>query len=592
MKVHLAQINPTPLDFEGNVRQHIIEYKIAVQNECDICVFPELSIPGYLCADKMYKRDFVLRNKESLRALRQVTEEHDTMMVVGYVDANLTGQGKPFKNMLAVIHRGEIIGTYQKWLLPFYDVFDEPRYYAAGKDTLVMDIAGMRCGFTICEDLWNDKGQDDYNHLENPIQKYRELGVEVMINISSSPYSRSKPILRERMISKIAGDFKYLVYVNQYGGMDELVFDGRSSVFSKATCKMSIVPPYKPIHVDDIDEDVGVGRSVELDEKCPYFDQRYSEDHLKMALLGLHDYAKKCGINQFVVGSSGGIDSAVVIAMAATVFDPKSVHCIKMPGPYSSDRSVEDATALHEALGTTDWIRKIDRVEEEIHRNVRSMELDVKAGGYNSVADENIQARARGQVVMFHANAINALALTTGNKTEMALGYCTLYGDMNGGFNPLVDVEKMQVYEFARLLNKYHKKEVVPQSIIDAAPSAELAPGQTDEASLLPYPILDFIVRFYVEEYVDEWDEVYSRLTRMDKHGRILFEESPIKVNDYGFLLDESSELLKAAKEKYDDMIRRVDFMEYKRRQATIGTRLTPKAFGVGRRMPIVKGRG
>lgn len=561
IKVFLAQINPTPLDFKGNLKQHLEALDKAEEENSELIVFPELSIPGYLCADAMHKTSFIQKNKEDLAELTQRTIGRNYYVVVGYVDRNTTGFGKPFRNMLAVIHNGQIIGTYQKWLLPYYDVFDEPRYFASGKDTLVLKIKGNRVGFTICEDLWNDKGQDDYNHKDNPIQTYRDLGVDILVNISSSPYARGKPAKRHAMLSEISRGFKAIVYVNQYGGMDELVFDGRSSIYLSGCLSAMIKPAVIP-------SETPMFGSSNLDV-TRYFNEDWQSDHLKMALLGLYDYGRKCGFSDYVVGSSGGIDSAVVIAMAATVFDPKSVHCIRMPGPYSSDRSSREARLLHENLGTSDYERMIT-VDADIKTNELCLGLYDK--NYNSVAKENIQARSRGQITMYMANALNMLTLTTGNKTEMAVGYCTLYGDMNGGFNPLVDVEKLQVYEFARLINKFYGSEVIPISIINAAPSAELAPDQTDEGSLMPYNILDYIVRFYVEEYVDEWNafkEAYYR------------ESRPLEV---------SEGLLNEREEEFYRMIRLIDIMEHKRRQATIGPRLTPKAFGVGRRLPIVKG--
>lgn len=563
MKVHLGQINTTPLDFKGNTEKHVDGYLTAVADKCDIAVFPELGIPGYLCADSIYSKNFVRKNKECLKRLMEITESSDTYLVVGYVDENNTGSGKKFRNMLAVIQRGQIIGTYQKWLLPFYDVFDEPRYFAPGKDLLVLNIAGKKVGFTICEDIWNDKGQDDYNHLENPVQKYKDIGTQILVNISSSPYAKGKPQTRHHIVNEVSRDFEALIYVNQYGAQDELVFDGRSSVFIRGASSICIEPQTDPRTQYKVSATIN-------GSLFPYSRITFENDHLKMALLGLYDYATKCNFKHFVVGSSGGIDSAVVLAMAATVFPPENVHGIMMPGPYSSGRSVNDATLLHKNLGIKSYIRPID-VSMDMKKND---DLITAFNNINPVTGENIQARARGQVVMHFANAVNGLPFVTANKTESALGYSTLFGDLAGCFAPIGDLYKLEVYQLARDLNAYYGREVIPRGIIDAAPSAELAPNQTDEASLAPYTILDPLVKSYVEDYVDN----------------ISCFEKWIKGNISGDGQDIILNWLDLNPDKYIKLIKRIEIMEFKRRLSPLCPKLTVKSFGTGRRIPIVRG--
>jgi NAD+ synthetase len=548
----MCQTNTIPGDFRGNVDQIKQGILKGYDNNVDIIVFPELTIPGYLCRDMIYEVGFVEKN---LKALQEIVAFNDIcqmekggnpVIIVGYIDANRTGTGKPFRNMAAVIQDGCVIATYAKHLLPFYDVFDEGRYYEPGNQLAIIDIKGERWGIIICEDGWNDKGSDDYNYNVRPLVKYRDAGVTKIISINSSPFVVGKPVKRYNLFRD--SGFETIIYLNQLGGQDELVFDGNSFITHNGM--MVACAKQEPFHlVKDFEPMVY--------EKAP-LEEMY--DALK---IGLYDYVTKNGFKEVVLGSSGGIDSAVVIALACEVLGPTNVHGIRMPSKWSSTGSVNDALQLHQNLGCNDHYFPIEH-DAFLDRLLTELKCN---NIYNPVASENIQARIRGNTVMHFSNAYGGLALTTGNKTELALGYTTIFGDMAGGFAPICDVYKMQVYAIARYINR--SETIIPQAIIDKAPSAELAPGQTDEASLLPYPILDIIVKAYIEDYIGDFKTFSSRYKQVDVINNWL--ESP------------------DAQKQYDRMIKIIKSQEFKRRQAPIGTKISKVAFGMGRRLPIVK---
>jgi len=568
MKTLMCQINTTPNDFLGNYQQ-VEDALLSAEKEkrhYDLIVFPELTIPGYLCKDMMFRRGFVEQNLDSLKKITEICYYEGTTVIIGYIDRNYDGYGKPFRNMAAVIKEKRIIATYQKHLLPFYDVFDEGRYFEPGKSLTVIDIAGQKWGICICEDLWNDKGSDDYNYTFNPLEDYRKRGIYNIISINSSPFVRNKPKKRMEMISKSA-DLGTIIYCNQIGGQDELVFDGNSFIAERGKIKAC----------------AGMNKYQEYDStnKLDQWGSVVRDEPYNIIKLGLQDYLRKTGFKQVVVGSSGGIDSALVLAIACDAIGPENVHGIRMPSVISSDHSKNDAKELHDNLGCHDHLVPIDH--DSFVRHILS---NVGMPNPKPIADENIQARLRGMILMYFSNAFNALLLSTGNKTELALGYCTLYGDMNGGFCPINDLYKMQVYEMARFYNmngRFPVKDgrppnLIPENILTKAPSAELAPGQTDEASLMPYPILDTIVKAYVESYVADF-----RGFRDYCFGAEHFVNDPI-VSKFA-----SSPIHKDACE-YNRMIRLINLNEFKRRQAAPGIKITPVAFGVGRRLPIVQG--
>lgn len=585
MKVLLGQTNTTPGNFTGNVEQILVGLAQLCPKthpgvgQVDLAVFPELSIPGYLSKDLMFQHRYVENNLIALRRIVDFSNEEylrDVAIVVGYIDTNKTGIGKPFRNMLAVIRNGAVIGEYQKHLLPFYDVFDEGRYFEPGKELLVLNIGGTKVGFCICEDVWNDKDTDGYDYQDNPIEEYRKRGITTIVNISSSPFVAGKPAKRLRMlehVTSIPSDPKAMtmIYVNQHGGQDDLVFDGHSCVIRKSnTLEVIRVPkdiPFKAIYKIVDTESPATFKVDDINDKEP-------EQLYKMIVMALHDYIKKSGFNSVVLGSSGGIDSAVVAALACEVVGPKSVNCIMMPSIYSSPESVSDAQELHKNLGCREFKVPIDHTSLVDHV-LGNLKTDKPAAN----AEENIQARIRGMMVMYFSNGYNALALTTGNKTELATGYCTLYGDMNGGFAPISDLYKMQVYALARYINEKSGKAIIPLNIINKAPSAELAPGQTDEASLLPYPILDVIVRSYVEQYIDSFEEFRSLIYKSLTHSNQ--DVYPVALVQWT-----KTEL---AQKQYERIIRLINVNEFKRRQAAPGIKLSRVAFGSGRRLPICK---
>lgn len=604
MKVLMCQINTTPGDFEGNVEKIKDGIAHGFANGVDLIVFPELSIPGYSVKDMIYEQGFVDQN---LDALLEVSSYYDVQsltykdskkrptVVVGYIDHNRTGTGKPFHNMAAVIKDGRIDATYKKQLLPFYDVFDEGRYFEPGKELTVIEVAGEKFGIIICEDGWNDKGMDDYNYRVCPLERYREIGIHNIISINSSPFVQGKPQKRVQMFEGSSKNGMF-IYVNQIGGQDELVFDGHSFI-----CLHGHAIAFMPL----IDKD---NRTYKIQDTKNEWDRIGNEravDKLRsnapdilyeVLKLGLYDYVTKSGFSQVVVGSSGGIDSAVILALACDALGSENVNGISMPSVYSSQGSKDDAWKLHKELGCWHYQVPIEhesllsRINGDLQSTCISMgthpkESIVKKASYNKVADENIQARLRGQVVMHFSNSFGALPLTTGNKTELALGYCTLYGDMSGGYAPISDLYKLEVKAVAAYINQLHKKEIIPNAILQKAPSAELAPGQTDEASLLPYNILDLIVLGYVEGYVSKFDEFVKWLKneyQKQSTGKSNFYiQNPIPCLEWA--KTDNAEL------QYNRMIRLIKLNEFKRRQAAPGIKTHQVAFGTGRRIPIVK---
>lgn len=558
MKVYLAQINTTPGDFEGNYIQIISAIKEG--RGADLIVFPELSICGYLVRDLLYLDGFIRKNIEYLTQLAQDTADVKATIVVGYADRSRKEFGKPFKNMAAVLQDGCIIATYQKQLLPFYDVFDEPRYFEPGTELCKIKIAGETCGITICEDLWNDKGQDDYNYNNNPVQCYRDAGVKTIINLSSSPYYVGKVMQRAKMAREITVDEMSLVYVNQIGGQDELVFDGHSMVAFDG-------------HITQLGGGMADTKSRASDDiKGLDYGYYHATELVDQLIIGLKDYVHKTGHKEVVINSSGGVDSAVVIALAAKAFGGSNVHCIMMPSKYSSEGSLADAKELHAKFGCHEYVVPIDH--DPIINALPYAEEPAP------VAEENVQARMRGLMgAIYFSNAYGALPLTTGNKTELALGYCTLYGDMSGGFNPIGDLYKDQVMMVGDFLG-------VPDQILYKAPSAELRPDQTDEASLLPYRWLNLIVRAFIEDYISDYDAWIEWVVRSGSPTmNALFLVNP-SVKRVIKQLNKKEYMVK--KEDYDRIVRLIKINEFKRRQAAPCIKVSKIAFGMGRRMPIV----
>lgn len=568
MKVCLGQINTTPGDFAGNLEAMLKGIDAASEQQADLLVFPELSIPGYLSQDLMYHIRYVDRNLETLDkiVIASRSAHPDLHIVVGYIDRNLEA-GKPFFNMSAVVRHGSIVGTYKKHLLPFYDVFDELRYFEPGHELLTFSVKGQQVGVTICEDLWNDKGSDDYNHKTNPFAQYRDQGVDIVVSLNSSPFVRGKPEQRLKVIAPGTVDGPTVVYVNQYGGQDELVFDGRSFVLAEGEL----------LHLaNQIDRDTF--ECVQLGPKPPVPPQLGAPSLYDLLVLCLRDYVYKTGFQRLVLASSGGVDSAVVCQIACDAVGPENVHAIRMPSKFSSDHSRDDAVLLHQNLGCIDYEVPIDHeitvnfVNQELAqgKTAGNLVVDRLNEGYGHVADENIQARLRDLYVMHFSNAFAAMPLSTGNKTESACGYYTHF-DMNFSFAPIKDLYKFQVLEIAK------NHSAIPENIWQKPPSAELAEGQTDEASLLPYSVLDPIVASHIEDYISTFDEFRNWC-----------------VQNGSAFTSSTGELLQwlesdGAETSYRRIINMIGRMEYKRRQTCPGTKVSRVAFGIGRRLPIVE---
>jgi NAD+ synthase (glutamine-hydrolysing) len=573
VKVCLAQINTTPGDFDQNLGGIIAGMQAASQAGADLVVFPELTIPGYLSQDLLYNPDFIGRNLAVLqRVMDESTRYAGLHIVVGYVGRN-TGIGKPFTNMACVIADGVLVCEYQKQLLPFYDVFDELRYFEAGSHTCIFELRGLRVGVAICEDLWNDKGADDYNYENNPLEQYKEAGVDVLVSLNSSPFVHGKCVQRMAHITPATEKGLTVIYVNQVGGQDELVFDGQSFVARHGEVlflsNVLFEDSYPVV-------DLAAAPSRTVDEAV-----RETPVPLKdLLVLGLRDYTRKSGFDQVVLASSGGVDSAVVCMLACEAMGPKNVHAIRMPSVFSSEHSRDDARLLHDQLGCWDYEMPIDHetLVTELNRSYQVHDDDdnvvhrrISSGGYSHVADENIQARLRDVYLMHFSNAYGAMPLSTGNKTEAGCGYYTHF-DMNFSYAPIKDLYKFQVMQLAK------EDPRVPDNIWKKPPSAELAEGQTDEASLMPYAILDPIVLAYVEEYVTNIERFRDWVASIELSA-VTGDEDVFRA-----WLAKSG-----AEQDYQRIVSLIGRMEYKRRQTCPGTKVSKVAFGIGRRIPIVE---
>jgi NAD+ synthase (glutamine-hydrolysing) len=553
MRLGLAQINTTVGDLAGNRRRILDAYARLVDGGAQLVVFPELAVCGYPPRDLLFKRHFVPDVEESLRALAAAIGEVPAL--VGTVEANLGGSGRPFFNSAAFCHRGEVASVAQKCLLPTYDVFDEDRYFEPASRTTVIVHAGVRIGVTICEDIWTHpmiSTRRLYNGLD-PVEQLAAQKCDLMVNLSASPWHHGKSIVRQALVTDAARALGCPVaYVNAVGGNDELIFDGRSLVSDPAG---RILAGMAAFAEELIVADTGPGPSPNPSALSPTFEQPEMADIFSALTLGLRDYAHKSGFRTALLALSGGIDSAVVGAIASTAFGPENVIGVSLPSLISSQHSKDDARKLAEALG----IRFETIAIAEVVASCEAALGPIFAGRQRDVTEENIQARVRGVLMMALSNKFGALLLTTGNKSEMAVGYCTLYGDMCGGLAVISDVFKTQVYALANWINtdarRTGRPPPIPQSSIDKPPSAELRPNQTDQDSLPPYDVLDAVLKGYVEEGLSSRDLVAQG-----------FSEAIV-----------------------GDVVRKVDLNEYKRKQAAPGLKIAPLAFGVGRRIPIVQ---
>ena len=540
MKIALGQINPIVGDFSGNSAK-IVEYSNRARaNGAGLILFPELSVCGYPPRDLVERPSFVTRNRETAERIAAAT--NGMSVIVGLVTPAHSETGKSVLNSAALLRDGKIAFVQSKMLLPTYDVFDEMRNFAPAKSQNLFSLCGKEVALTICEDAWNDKlFWPKRLYTVDPVEALVRAGGNVVLNISASPFWIGKRELRRNMLASIARQYKLPVaMVNQVGGNDSLVFDG-SSVVLNAEGKI-------------------VAQGASFEEDLVYFDsesltgdlhpQIEGEDASVYAalVLGTRDYMRKCGFQKAIIGLSGGIDSALTAVIAADAIGPENVIGVGMPGPYSSPGSIDDARGLAENLGIRFELLSIDCAYKAYRKTLQN----VFAGKPEDVTEENIQSRARGTLLMALSNKFGAIVLSTGNKSELGVGYCTLYGDMVGGLAVISDVPKTLVYRLSRYVNSL--RPLIPQATIDKPPSAELRANQKDSDSLPPYEVLDAILEDYVE----------------DAHSAEQIAA------DRGFDLD----LVK-------QVVRMVDRAEYKRQQAAPGIKISPKAFGYGRRFPI-----
>jgi len=546
MKIALAQINPTIGDFDENSRKIIDAARDAAAKGAELTIFSEMCVMGYPARDLLEKPAFLAAQDHAIGNIRR--ELKSIPVLIGYVRRR-SGEGKALHNSCALIENGEITAFGDKCLLPTYDVFDEERYFEAAKGPVLAQFKGRRLGLTICEDAWNDK---DYwsarKYADDPVSNLVERGAEYIVNLSASPFSLGKQAAKEVMLASLARKHRRpLLYVNQVGGNDDLLFDGRSLAFDGDGNLLARGPAFEEgvTIVDLAARRQGADVSGTLSEE---------EEVHRGLVMGTRDYARKCGFKSAVLGLSGGIDSALVGAIAAEAFGPRNVTGVALPSRFNSPESLGDAKELAERLGINFHVVAI----ENLFGAYKEALAPVFAGKAEDVTEENLQARIRGVVLMAISNKFGHLLLTTGNKSELATGYCTLYGDMCGGLAVISDLYKTMVYRVSKYLNARSSnphKAPIPVSSIDKAPTAELRFNQKDQDTLPPYDMLDGILKASVEDYCSA-EEIVAM----------------------GY-----------DKEVVRKVLRMVDFNEYKRRQAAPGLKLTSKAFGTGRRMPIVQ---
>ncbi len=540
MKIALGQINPTVGDFTGNAAR-IIDFSRRAQSAgAGLILFPELAVCGYPPRDLVERPSFVLRNRETVERIAR--ETRGIAVICGLVTPAAAESGKSVMNSAALLKDGAIAFIQSKMLLPTYDVFDEMRNFAPASSQELFSFCGKRMALTICEDAWNDKHfWNKRLYRFDPVEALVGAGGNFVLNISASPFWVGKREFRREMLSTIARNYKVpVVMVNQVGGNDSLIFDGSSLVINPAG---TVIAQAKSFEEDliffDPDQLTGeLHEQIAGDEASAY----------AALVLGTRDYVRKCGFQKVIVGLSGGIDSALTAVIAADAAGPENVIGVGMPGPYSSKGSIDDARSLAGNLGIRFELLSIS----EIFCSYRKVLQEVFAGKKEDETEENIQSRARGTLLMALSNKLSAIVLSTGNKSELGVGYCTLYGDMVGGLAVISDVPKTMVYRLSRYVNS--RRQVIPPTTIDKPPSAELRPDQKDSDTLPPYEVLDAILEDYIE----------------DLH---------------------SAEQI-AADRKFDlDLVRRVirmvDRSEYKRQQAAPGLKISAKAFGYGRRFPI-----
>ncbi len=547
MKLALGQINTTVGDLAGNVQKMVEFAGRAREAGAELIIFPELALSGYPPRDLVEKPIFLQRNQEYLERLAQETAALPMQVICGFVGRAEAETGKAAANCAALLAGGRVQFLQRKMLLPNYDVFDEVRHFAPAERQGLLSLCGRRMALTICEDIWNDKNfWAKRLYTRDPVEELVTQGANFLINISGSPYFMDKRHLRHRMLEALATRYRMpVVFVNMVGGNDHLVFDGSSVVVDAQGVTRARARAFEEdLVLYDTTTNRGEVRELLEDEH---------EAIYRALVLGTRDYVRKCGFQKALVGLSGGIDSSLTACIAVEALGAENVTGVGMPGPYSSPESLEDARALAVALGIAFRVVPIT----EVWQAYRSALKEVFAGLQEDIAEENLQSRTRGNVLMAMSNKFSALVLSTGNKSELSMGYATLYGDMAGGLSVIADIPKTMVYELARVANRpEHTKGAIPERVFEKAPSAELRPNQKDTDSLPPYEVLDVILKGYIEEF-----------------------ESPQEIAEQHHL---PLELVR-------QVCLRVARNEYKRQQAAPGLKVTSKAFGIGRRFPIAQ---
>jgi NAD+ synthetase len=541
MKFALAQTNPTIGDLENNLNKILKNIDLAAKENVEVIIFPELALSGYPPKDLLLKRQFIEDNKKYLNLLAEKANKQITV-ILGIIEENY-GEGKPLFNSVAVIKENKIVYTRQKTLLPTYDVFDEDRYFESGKTITPAKLFGKNFGLSICEDIWHDDiSWARPRYKIDPITELCKTNLDLIINCSASPYFMGKPQLREKVLINCAKKHKLpIIYVNQVGGNDDLIFDGNSCIIDK---NGEVI-----LKLKSFEEDL---QFFDLDVPHPTISpspHNPEEELLQAITCGLHDYVNKCGFKKVIIGVSGGIDSALVATLAARALGKENVLGIFMPSRFTSSESEKDAKDLANNLRIE---LKTFSIEEPFKAFTQLLSPTLSEKG---VGIENIQSRIRGSILMSLSNETGSLVLTTGNKSEIATGYCTLYGDMCGALAVISDLSKNNVYNLSKYINKKEGKEIIPENTIRKEPTAELRPNQKDQDTLPPYDVLDKILELYVEDHIPAKEIVNNNI--------------PI--------------------ETIKKVCNMIDVNEYKRQQAAPGLKLTSRAFGFGWRMPIAK---
>jgi NAD+ synthase (glutamine-hydrolysing) len=578
MRIGLGQIDPLIGDFSGNCRK-IVEFARAANGEavvgvrragrkggCDLLVFPELALCGYPPMDLLDQASFAYENQKALRFLQRSLPQ-EMAVAVGHVERNYDTAGKPYRNVVSILHRGAVVFSQAKTLLPTYDVFDEARYFEPAKSWAVFEFKGEKIGIAICEDLWGETLAGRYQ--EDPVSRLLDSGASLILAASASPFHAGKLDIRTQLAARVArtGGLP-VVYVNSIGANDSLIFDGRSFALDPAGEPIGMAGWEEELLVLDIPDAQGdsivscadivklqgadgpraAAREAAAPPEAGRSDRKYDE-YERALVLGIRGYMRKCGFGKAHLGLSGGIDSALVAVLAAKAIGPENLTCISLPSRYSSDHSKSDARALAEALGCG---YEVLPIEGPFASSLEAL-APLFAGKAADITEENLQARIRGMLLMAYSNKHGSMLLTTGNKSEIAAGYCTLYGDMCGALAVIGDLYKTEVYGLCRFINS--RGPLIPESSLTKPPSAELRPGQVDQDSLPPYEVLDAILERYIE-------------------GNMGLEE----ISALGF----EPELVKR-------VITMVAKAEYKRRQAAPVLKVSPRAFGTGRRIPIAR---